>query len=241
VTVSVEKLKQLLEKVSKEDQVKLRILNQAVVDTLKNYRSGYTTASLKAWKAAEKELSDFVDQLQADIEDTAAGDESFPTGADVLRYLDRENWKVSQSTFYKHKKAGLIRPDERGRFLRSVVDAYAARHLQRLDGSVAGAAAEDEKRAAEVRKTLAQAEHWEIKAEVARGNYVPRDQVERDLATRAAVLKSDLLDFCRSRCPDIVAMVDGDAEKISDLSEFLIDQVLSFLDRYARQGAKDKA
>lgn len=241
MTVSVEKLRQLIEVVGKENQIKLRVLNQAVADTLKAYRANYSTANLKAWKAAEKELDDFVEQLQADIEDTAAGDESFATIAEVLRHLDREGWKVSQTTIYKHKKRGLIRPNERGRYLRSVVDAYAARHLQRLDGAPTGAGAEDEKRAAEIRKTLAQAEHWEIKAAVARGAYIPREQHEEDLAARAAVLRSDLLDLCRSRAPDVVNIVDGDPEKTTDLSEFMVDMVLTFLDRYAKQAEADQA
>jgi hypothetical protein len=241
VSVSVEKIRQLLGVVGKENQVKLRVLHQAVTESLKAYRNNYSTANLKAWKAAERELEDFVDQLQSDIEDAAAGDESFTSLAEVLRHLDKDGWKVSQTTIYKHKKRGLIRPNERGRYLRSVVDAYAARNLQRLDGTQPGSEAEDEKRAAEIRKTKAQAEHWEIKSAVARGAYIPREQHEEDLAARAAVLRSDLLDMCRSRAPDLVNVVDGDPEKVSDLSEYMINMVLTFLDRYARQAEQAQA
>lgn len=232
--ISNERIRTVLETSDEDQRMRIRVLNQAVAETLKAYRSKYSTANLRSWRAAEKELGDYLDQIQADGEDQAS-DETLPNLAKVLVYLQRSGWKVAQSTLYKHQKLGFIKPDQKGRFPVKKIEAYAAAYLKRLDGSNAS---EDKilkrKQEADARKAQAQAEHWELKTKIDSGLYVPRDLFDRELAGRASVLKSDLLTFCRTTAPEIVTLVKGDPELVPDLIQFLTEQVLAALHRYAR-------
>lgn len=233
--ISTEIIKQALEVGTSEQQAKIRLLNKAVAENLKEYQSKYSMANLNAWRAAEKALEDFIGEVFLDQGgDTAAV--YFENLNQVLAHLKGNLWKVSSTTLYNHRTKGLLISDQSGRFLASDVDKYAARNLKRMDGSPGESESKDikDKRQAEIRKAKAQAKHWEIKAKVAAGLYVPREHFEQQLAARASIFKSDLLSFCRSLAPEIIDMVDGDEQLAPDLIDFMTEKTLIHLDRYSR-------
>ena len=75
----------------------------------------------------------------------------------------------------------------------------------------------------------------ELNLKVRTGELVPADQLERDLARRVMVFKSDLQNFAYSKSPEICRLVDGDETKIPDLVWHLNESFEMFLDRYSRQ------
>jgi len=232
--INTETIKQALTVGTDEQKIKIRVLNQAVAENLRTYKSKYSIANLNAWKAAEKALEDFVGKVFLDQEGATA--EYFENIHRVLIHLKSQLWKISPTTLYNHRSKGLLVSDENGRFLVVDVEKYAARNLKRLDGTVGDSESKDikDKRQAEIRKAKAQAKHWEIKAKVAAGLYVPREHFERQLALRASVFKSDLLSFCRSLAPDMVDMVNGDETLTPDLIDFMTERTLLHLDRYSK-------
>ncbi len=132
----------------------------------------------------------------------------------------------------------MIRPAKEGGYpLRNVLKY--ARLLKRNDEKTSTTKIDDlqeRKIEAEAAKIEAQARHWTLKTEIAEGKYVEKAALERELAMRAAVFKSDQENFIHAQAGEIVQLVGGDPEKIPDLIEFMLDASATFLDRYAGDG-----
>jgi hypothetical protein len=229
-----EKLHKLLDLVDKQDQLKIKVLHNAVIKCIDDYRKDPATAKLKAWNAAESALDQFIDDLWGKH---FAAKESLANRLAVYEYLSDQGWKVKKSTVYNHRKEGKIRQQKDGTFLVSDVDKYAAANLQRLDGTTEGSEDVDlwqkKKLQAEADKMEAGARLWKKKADVLDGKYVPRDFFERELVKRAAVFKNDIESFIQAKALDIIHLVGGNPTKAPDLIEYMHDQAEDWLDRYA--------
>ena len=165
--------------------------------------------------------------------------ETFPNVLAVVEYLESRGWKVAQSAAYNHVKQGKLKKNAQGKFTKAAVDRYAGAWLK-LKGGPEDSREDDqdalarEKLAAEARKAQAQAEHWEHKTAVERGQFVPQGEFERQLAARAVVFRSDLMNFCVGAASEICGLVEGDPERVPDLMEFLKGRMVLLLDRYAQ-------
>lgn len=231
-----ERIDKLLSVVSSQDQVKLKILHNAVFKCARDYHNESTAQRLRDWNAAEEALKAYVDALWDQAFPTSPKEKQFTNLTAVLNYLKTNGWKVEKATIYKHQKAGRIRPGENGTYRLGDVDRYAETFLKRVDGSTSSNETEKihlELKRAETDKMKAQAVHWDIKAKVASGMYVERSEFERALTMRAQVFKSDLVNFAHGHAPGIVGIVNGDPLKTPDLIEFLLNAFEDFLDRYA--------
>jgi hypothetical protein len=226
------KLKKLLETAGPQDQVKLKVLHNAVVKCIRDYQADSVSAKLKDWKSAEGALDAFIDTLWAEHFD---GGQTLPNLLAVVDYLNGRGWKIKKSAAYQHHKEGKIRPQKNGAYRIADVEKYAATFLKRLDGARAALldTIQQEKARAEMDKLKAQAEHWQIRTAIARGLYVEKDAFERDLARRAAVFRADIENFIRAQAAGIISLVDGDATKAPDLIEHMLDQAEGWLDRYS--------
>jgi hypothetical protein len=172
---------------------------------------------------------------------------SFPTLLAVLAHVTAEGWKVSQSLIYKHKSQGKIRPAKDGTYSPKSVDKYASLFLRRLDGTGAAGQADPgldsvqkEKVHADARKSTAQAEHWEIRTKVLSGQFVQRDDMERELAGRVAIFRSDGENFFRAEAPAMVEIVHGDPVCIPDLLDLCLTGFEEWLGRYAERSKEFK-
>lgn len=187
------------------------------------------------------------DQITIEQAQQAASDKpkSLKNILAVVEYLKSlERYKVSQAGVYRHRDNGKLRPHEDGSYLTKDVDRYAATFLKRKDGSgglraTAAPAISDEKAAAEARKVSAQAEHWEIKTKILRGEYVERSAFDAALARRAAIFKSDIENFIRSTSAEMIKMVSGDDLKAPDLIEFWLEASERWLVRYSDDAKHD--
>lgn len=226
------KLKKLLETANAQDQIKLKILHNAVVKCIKDYQADSVSAKLKDWKSAEGALDAFIDTLWAEHLDEGP---TLPNLLAVVDYLNGKGWKVRKSSAYQHHKDGKIRPQKNGAYRVTDVEKYAATFLKRMDGGKEGAADayQSAKQAAETEKLKAQARHWGMKAGILEGLYVEKDLFERELARRASVFRNDIDNFIRSQAAGIINLVAGEAGKTPDLIDFMLNHAEDWLDRYA--------
>lgn len=156
----------------------------------------------------------------------------------AIDYLKDVGFNISKSTFYRHFAGGKIGPQKDGSFLKADVDAYAKAFLKLTDGTAADPApVEDDtqvnKRFHEARKIKAQADHWQIKAAILRGEYIERAAFERALARRAAIFKSDGENFFRVNAGEIINITKGDLALAPDLIDFCLQQFEAWLNRYS--------
>jgi hypothetical protein len=186
---------------------------------------------------------------QIDI-DQAAANEPAPAVLrnilEVVKYLQGlERYKVSQAAVYRHRDHGKLRPQPDGTFLVKDVDRYAGIFLKLKDGSgglrahQAAPAIADDKAAAEARKVSAQAEHWEIKTRILKGEYIERSAFEAALARRASIFKSDVENFIRSNSSEMIKLVGGDDLKAPDVIEFWLQASEKWLARYSEDAAHE--
>jgi hypothetical protein len=231
------KLNKLLEVADQQDQVKLKILYNAVINCMRDYKDDPTSLKMKDWKTAESSLETFIDTLWRGHFDD---EPTLSNALAIVEYLSGKGWKIKKSTAYQHIKEGKLRTRQDGCFNVGDVEKYAATFLKRLDGGKVNKELErmqQERSQAETDKVKAQAEHWTLKTQIAKGMYVEKDAFERALAMRAAVFKSDQENFIHARAGEIVQIVAGNPEKIPDLIEFMLEAFANFLDRYAGDGS----
>ena len=228
------KISKLLEVAAEKDQVKLKVLHNAVITCLKRYQVESTSAHLNDWQRAEKGLDDFIEYLWSQH---FQEEKVLPNVLAVADYLTTQGWKAGKSTIYKHQKEGKLRPQPDGAF--RIVDAekYASTFLKRLDGGQTGKLdqLQKDKLIAETRKAIAQAEHWEMKMKTMNGALVPKDYFDNELAKRAIIFRNDLENYCRTEAAGIITLADGNTEKLPDVVEYMLDRTNIFLGRYAEE------
>lgn len=153
----------------------------------------------------------------------------------VADYLVAEGWKVSPSTVYKHGKEGRVRPLADGRYPRNAVEKYASVHLVRKEIGQKAVSTElqDQKVQAEVERLQEQAKHARIKRLALEGKYLPREQVEMELAAKVATLAAGLAYFAQARAGEIVELVGGDTSRIGDLVRYMTAAIDELLNEYA--------
>lgn len=211
------------------DQEETRLLKHRD-DCLDLAKRKPTGANLKALKKAETALSDF---RAARYE--SAGGQIFDSLMDVIAFLDMDGWKISKSTAYEHKDEGKVRPGADGKYSLATVQKYAQDHLQRKDGGSPGVInLQEDKLRGHIRQISADAEMRELKLQERRGELIPREHVEVELAARAGDLKTHLDASARSASTRIIKLVGGDVQKAPELISFMLGINRKVLDNYSR-------
>lgn len=227
------KLKKLLEVATPEDQIKLKVLHNAVINCIREYKGDSTSSKLKDWKSAEGALDAFIDTLWSEHFDESG--DTLPNLLAVVEYLAARGWKIKKTAAYQHRKEGKIRPQKNGSFRIGDVEKYATVFLKRLDGIKENLldTIQHERIQAEVSKLKAQARHWDMKASILEGSYVEKGSFELALVKRLLIFKNDIETFIYSQANGIINLVSGDSSKAPDLIEYMLDQAANWLDRYA--------
>lgn len=211
------------------DQEETRLL-QHRDDALELAKRKPTGANLKSLKKAETALGDFrAARYESGTEQT------FDSLMDVVAHLDTAGWKIGKSTAYEHKDDGKIRPGGDGKYTLSTVQKYAQDHLQRKDGgSPTATNLQEEKLRGQIRQISTDAEMRELKLLERRGELIPREHVEVELAARAGDLKTHLDASARSASTRIIKLVGGDVQKAPELISFMLGVNRKVLDNYSR-------
>lgn len=202
-----------------------------------------TIKNRKEYESAEKELSEFL----RDLQESEPGEPIFTGVLDVLNYLDAEEWKVGKSKLYDDFTAGKLESQPDGSFLLGDVLRYARVHLKKKDGTPGAAAGvpslQEQKILEEVGRIRADRLQRELKYKETVGELIKKSDVEIELAKRAAYLRSDLKTVFRAGSVEIIKRVGGDPQKAAALIAFGVKLVDEAMDRYARpvKGFEDEA
>lgn len=210
-----------------------KALRVAVKKTQKAMSTNPCRESLDNFTAASNTLDEF---LTKKIGPGPLEERRFKNLSVVVEYLKGEGWKIGHSKAYTDKKLRKIEAQPDGTFLLSDVERYIIKaELKKADGVDPTTETQTRKAEAEIEKLEAAAELLKLKAKIETGKYVPREQMERELAARAAFLKTDLENFFRSHAAEMITVVDGDQTKTPDLLVFCLKAKADWLDRYAKQ------
>jgi hypothetical protein len=195
-------------------------------------------AFIKAHKAVEAMSAG---QKLAEVEAGAGesgGERVFKNPRQVAAFLSELGWKVSENTVYNHRDRGLLRPDKDGLFREAEVMRYAANNLKRKDGSGSEklAALLERRALADIVKAEAQAGKARLQQEIMEGKYITKEEHFRAMATRARLLKADMLNFGRLYVENLIHIVGGDPGQAPEALAFVERQVEQWLNRYAVQG-----
>jgi len=155
----------------------------------------------------------------------------------VLTWLQAHGWQISRSGLYKHHGEGKLRKRDDGHYHLKDVEKYALTFLKLKATGKRVQRARDElqqqKAALEVKKLdleIARAEH---KKKVEEGAYIPREQIELELVSRAAVLDAGLTHFFQSQASAWIHLVGGDQRKLPELLGVLATEKDKLLHQYA--------
>jgi hypothetical protein len=217
-------VEQLLQKSRSTDIPVLLQAKETAKQMVRKDPSGANVAALSRVTAmleeAEKAMSDTEETLDV-----------FKSAGEVLRYLQEDKGRQVQKTkLYDDIKSGLLRKDKK-QYRRIDVDRYAASLPQGTtpDGRNAEAEALLRRREeAEVRIQEARARSAERKDAILEGSYVPRADVDQELAAKAATLNQGLKSRIEAEALDLVAKVGGRPKRARTLvqeMERIIDDV----------------
>lgn len=157
--------------------------------------------------------------------------------ADVLRFLQTNGWKVEKTQFYQHVKQGKLVRNDQGLFTRRVVLKYAKDWVPRNEtGKKLGEEQEDLQRTKleeEIKRIRVQQERDNFKFDIERGKYLPRADVEQELAGRAVALDAGYNHMVYSQVQEFISIVGGDPSKASLLIECLLAARDDWFNQYA--------
>jgi len=215
-------LEQLLEKSRSTD---LPVLLQAKETAKQMVRRDPSSANV----AALSRITSMLEEAEKTMNDETESPEVFKSVGEVLRYLQEEKGRqIRKTKLYDDVKTGLLRKEDR-KFRRIDVDKYAA--SLPLSSTPDGRVAEAEERLrrseeADIRMKEARAAREERKNAILDGQYVPRADVDQELAAKAAVLNQGLKSRVEASALDLVNRVGGRPKRarllVQDLS-LLID------------------
>jgi hypothetical protein len=168
-------------------------------------------------------------------------DDDFPdlfrSVGEVLRYLqDEKGRQIQRTKLYDDIKKGLLRKEKR-RYRRVDVDRYAASlPLATTPDGREAEAAERLRRSeeAEIRIREARAVREERKNSILEGKYVPREEVDQELAARAATLNMGLKSKMEAVALDLVAAVGGKPKRARTLVQELEKIIDAACNEYAQ-------
>ena len=172
-----------------------------------------TATNLSAYKQASQMLEAIVEN-QKNLKDYK----------EVLEYAKEQGRKLAKTKFYEDKNANKIKVQADGSFKIRDVDKYI-RSLPSLGTSDAlfekAADRQKQKEEAEIRRIRAIADKEEFDLARKKGEFVPRDKVQMELASRAIMLSSGIKTAFEVHSIDFVDVVEGNPKKGTQLIEKL--------------------
>lgn len=161
--------------------------------------------------------------------------QTFKNKLEIYEYLKAQEWKVAQSTLYKHAKEGRLKPDKKGVYSLKKINKYATLHLERQETRQKIGEEDWQKRKikAEVARLTEQAKLAHIKRLAEEGRYVLREDVELELAGKAAVLETGLKSMVQTKAGELIDLVEGNEKKTGDLIRVLISELDQAINEFA--------
>lgn len=182
----------------------------------------------KNYQSAEKALNEYVIEI---------GGINFPTPASVLRYLQKNGYKITKSTLDRHCKNGKLPHEPDGTYSLKQVTAYAADHVKQLSTGQTESENVTELQRKKLEKELEhlsqKIEREKFSFEKEQGLFIPKDQMEIELASRAGILVAGLKHWVQSNAADWIAAVSGETKKTGELINLMSKDVDEHINHYA--------
>lgn len=230
-------IKEELEKLidGKPDDVKskgIRLFN-AHLKTSITYTENPSAQNLKNMQAAEEALKEFRRAIQ-----TEKSVDTLETVSAVVKYLEESGWKISEKTLYRHinkDRKLLRRPD--GTFDKKDVDKYAAAYLKQ---AATGRRQQNyidqiqrDKLEQELKNLKLKNEKEQFLYDKEKGLYIPRIQMDIELAARAGVLLAGLKHWIQANAAEWINLSGGDMHKVGELINKMTNDLDDHINHYA--------
>lgn len=220
-------LEDLLERSAETD---LPTLLRAKEEAKRRMRDDPSPQNVSVFEKASRLLEARMDKSN----DTGAGD--LRSVAAVLGHLQESGRKVRKSKLYQDVKSGLLARRADGAFRRADVDAYAQTlplvAVPEKDSDRIKELAQ-RRQEATIRKIEEETERIRFRREVERGRYIPREDVELELAGRAVVLESGIRQAVEMHVLELVELVGGDPRRSQEFLERFETMLDGALNEYA--------
>jgi hypothetical protein len=210
---------------------------QVVVDTaFDQARRKPIQANRKTWNDACTALDRFRKER---LEPSPSFDRLFGGPPEALAHLEGE-WKVGKSKFYDDLKTGKLKKRDDGMIALLDLEDYARCFLSKLDGTLGGRAGisiQERKTLEEIERISVDRQIKEVRLKSDLKEWIPKSDVEIELAKRAGYLRSDLKNVFRALAGEIIKITKGDPGTIPALITWGAGQggtVDEIMDRYSR-------
>lgn len=216
------------------DEIRKRgiLLFNGVVNSAIEYQKAPTAANLRNWETAQAAFDKFKAQME-----NGENPESCATVADVLAYLEASGWKVTKTSLYRHQAEGKITPAADGTYRQKDVDKYARTWLKQKSTGKRISEKTDELQRKKLELELQNLEIERRRKSFALDRdldkYIPREQMDIELATRAGVLQAGLRHWVQSRAAEWIRAVAGDMKKVGDLINLMNHDLDEHINHYA--------
>ena len=153
----------------------------------------------------------------------------FSNVEDVVEYLQGQGFKVSRSSVFAHRKEGKLVATAKGNFSRKAVHFYAANYLAQHSTGATPVVSDlqSKKLMAEVALKTEQARTAKLQRERQEGRLIPREDVELQLAGRAAVLIDGLKAALHARLGEIQEAAGQGSRNLVMTLEDVIDNAIN--------------
>ncbi len=218
------------------DEIRKRgiLLFNGMVNSAVEYQKSSTATNLRNWETAQAAMKKFESQITGE-----ENSDRFETVADVLDYLAGSGWKVTQTSLYRHQSQGKILPSVDGSYRQKDVDKYAKTWLkQKSTGKkISEKTDELQRKKLEIELENLEIDHKRKAFAYAKDQekYIPREQLEIELATRAGILDAGLRHWIQSRAAEWIRTMGGDMKKTGDLINLMSRDLDEHINGYARQ------
>ncbi|MDL2226559.1 hypothetical protein LJB86_02750 [Deltaproteobacteria bacterium OttesenSCG-928-M10] len=159
----------------------------------------------------------------------------YRTQLEAVEYLQAQGYKISKSKLSLDLRKKRLPTTPEGGFEASALLGYARTHCTPL------ARAEDQNESsanlerikADAANKQAMAERNRLKLERERGNLMPRDEHELDLAARAAFFRREVETLGQRLGPRLIHLVGGDENRLPDFLEFWQENTEIWMDAWS--------
>ena len=164
-------------------------------------------------------------------------DPRFDNVAAVLDYLQAAGWKVTRTSLYRHQSEGKFLPQSDGTYLQKDIDKYAKNWLKQQSTGKRVSTKTDEmqrqKLEWELKNLELDSERKKFQHEKEQGKFIPKEQMEIELAARAGILDAGLKHWIQSRAADWIRTVNGDTKKVGDMINMMNRDLDEHINSYA--------
>jgi|SRR6056297_2616460 len=171
---------------------------------------------------------------------------TFKNRTAVVEWLKAKGYKVKKSKLYADAKAGLLRVENDGSVLMESVARYlehpeagVKEHMETVEAGSDLEVKEYHRRAAiaKAKKTELEAKRLEFEMEKDAGRWLPREDLELEMAGRAAVLEQGFKNLVQVKAADWVHACGGDPKRAGELRAAINAELDGLLNEFARADA----